>query len=42
MGIVLFDWKTSSTTKNIIKCLLSNGCLFDGCLTGFEKLLTIY
>jgi len=33
MGIVLFDWETASTTKKVIKPLLSIDSLFDGYLT---------
>jgi hypothetical protein len=33
MGIVLFDWKTSGTTKKAIKPLFIRGLLFDGYLT---------
>jgi hypothetical protein len=33
MGIVLFDWETTSTTKKAVKSLLSMDSLFDGYLT---------
>lgn len=33
MGLVLFDWKTSGTTKNIVKPLFIRVFLFDGYLT---------
>jgi len=37
MGIVLFDWETASTTKKVIKSLLSMDYLFDGYLTGIAS-----
>lgn len=37
MGIVLFDWETASTTKKVIKPLLSIDFLFDGYLTGLAS-----
>jgi len=37
MGIVLFDWETASTTKKVIKPLLSINSLFDGYLTGIAS-----
>ncbi len=33
MGIVLFDWKNTSTTKKAVNASLPNGYLFDGYLT---------
>jgi hypothetical protein len=33
MGIVLFDWETSSTTKKVVKPLFKRLSLFDGYLT---------
>lgn len=33
MGIVLFDWETSSTTKKVVKPLFIMPYLFDGYLT---------
>lgn len=33
MGIVLFDWESTSTTKKVINTILSNGFLFDCYLT---------
>jgi hypothetical protein len=33
MGIVLFDWKTTRTTKKAVKPLFIRVFLFDGYLT---------
>lgn len=33
MGIILFDWKSSSTTKKVVKPLFTRLSLFDGYLT---------
>ncbi len=34
MGLALFDWKTSGSTKLIVNASFSMNCLFDGYLTG--------
>ena len=37
MGLILFDWKITRTTKKIINNLLSDSCLFDGYLTEIQS-----
>lgn len=33
MGIVIFDWKPTTTSKRVENALLASVCLFDGYLT---------
>lgn len=34
MGLALFDWKTTGSTKLVVNDSFSMNCLFDGYLTG--------